>query len=207
MGIYNDFVMPRIVNATCASGQLDPWRQRVCAGLFGRVLEIGFGAGTNVAHYPDAVTSVTAVEPSGASRRRAEQRVSRWAKPVTYVEWRDGVLPLEDATFDAALMTFTLCTVPNPVHVLTEIRRTLRPGGALHLLEHGLAPDARVARWQHRLNGLEQRLAGGCELIRDPVELLAAAGFALDSCDQRYAGGPRPWTYFTLGVASARKFG
>jgi SAM-dependent methyltransferase len=189
MGFYVDQVVPRTIDVVCGSRFFDPWRHRVCLGLAGDVLEIGFGSGANVQHYPLAVERVTAVELSGVARQRAASTISRARCPVTVRDTTRGSAPLGDQTFDAALCTFTLCSVDDPAAVLGEILRILTPGGSLHFLEHGLAPDRATARWQHRLNGFEQRFAGGCQLIREPLSLVGDAGFDVQWTEQNYAPG------------------
>jgi len=111
-------------------------------------------------------------------------------------------IPLEDASCDAALFTFTLCTVPEPPAALCEARRVLRPGGAVHFLEHGLSPEPGVARWQRRLEPVQRRVADGCHLTRDATTLVQESGFVLQRNEQRYVRGPKPWCWLTLGVAT-----
>lgn len=202
MGLYRDHVVPRLVDVACGTGGLARWRQRVCGGLEGRVVEIGFGAGRNVPFYPEAVTTVYAVEPSMTSMKMAYKRNATSRVRIEHVGLDGGELQLGDASCDAALMTFTLCTVPDPHQVLAEIRRVLVPGGHLHFLEHGIAPEPSIARWQVRLDPWERRFADGCHLTRDALGLVADAGFLIERVDQRYARGPKPWSYFTLGVAA-----
>jgi len=114
----------------------------------------------------------------------------------------DGqALPLDDASCDAALCTFVLCTIPDVGVALSEVRRVLRPGGRLHFLEHGLAPDARVRAFQRRVEPFQRKVADGCHLTRDPVALVADAGFVLETVDQGYGAGPRAWSYLTRAVA------
>lgn len=204
MGVYADHVLPRLINVSCGSKQSRPLRERVCAGLRGDVLELGFGTGHNVPFYPDAVERVAAVEPSALSWKLAHDRVA--ASPVTVEQsGLDGQsLPFADDLFDAALSTWTLCTIPDPVLALAEVRRVLRPGGALHFIEHGLAPDDSVQRWQRRLEPLNKRVAGGCHLTRPIVELLESAGFTVEDVDVFYEkGAPKPMGAVSLGVAVA----
>ncbi len=200
MGLYNDRLMPRLVGLVCGNTFFDPWRRRVCEGLEGDIIELGFGSGTNVPFLPPTVHRVVAVEPSRAARETAASKIARSDIDVSFVEL-DGAQSLGDDSLDGALCTFTLCSVENPGAVLRQLVRVMKPGSALHFLEHGLAPDPRTRRWQHRLNGLEQRLAGGCQLTRDPLALISASGFAIESSEQEYARGPKPWSYFTVGVA------
>ena len=200
MGWYQRDVAPRVINWACARPLFAKGRARVCEGLAGTVVEIGFGAGNNIPFYPPAVTKVYAIEPSAVSNRQAAKRLVSAATSVEHVGLDGQVLDLEDASCDAALVTFTLCTVPDAPAALRELYRVLRPGGSLHFLEHGLSPDARVAAWQRRLDPLEVALADGCHLTRDPVSMIEAAGFRVTSLDQRYARGPKPWSYFSLGV-------
>jgi len=197
MSFWERTVVPRLVELTCGASALDGFRQATTQGLTGRVLEIGFGSGTNVPHYPKTVTEVLAVEPSEVATRIAEARIAASAVPITHVGLDGGAIDLDDASCDRVLLTFTLCTLPDPHAALREVRRVLVPGGQLHLLEHGAAPDGSVARWQRRLDPIEVKLAGGCHLTRDPVGLVTSSGFEVTEIEQRYGRGPRPWSYFT----------
>jgi SAM-dependent methyltransferase len=189
MGCYRQRVLPRIVNANCGLRRLEPLRRRVCAGLAGDVVEIGFGSGHNVPFYPAAVTRVAAVEPSDLSWRLAGERVRASRVPVRRAGLDGQRLPLGDGSCDAALSTWTLCTIPDAAAALSEVRRVLRPGGELHFLEHGLAPDENVRRWQRRLDPFQERLFGGCHLTRPIVDLLTAAGFTVTELDVFYEPG------------------
>jgi ubiquinone/menaquinone biosynthesis C-methylase UbiE len=177
------------------------WRAGVTDGLRGRVVEIGFGSGLNVAHYPSTVDVVLAVEPAEVARRLAGRRISASSIPIEHVGLDGQSIPLDDASCDAALSTFTLCTVPDARLALSELRRVVRPGGAFHFLEHGLAADPGVAVWQRRFDPWQCRIAGGCHLTRDIPALISGAGFIIDRIEQRYAKGPRPWSWFTTGIA------
>jgi SAM-dependent methyltransferase len=202
MGLYREHVVPRLVDRTCGAAGFDRWRARAADGLSGRVIEIGFGSGLNLPHYPPGVEVVLAVEPATVARRLAERRVRAAAVPVEHVGLDGQQIPLDDASCDAALVTFTLCTVPDPAQALAEVRRVLRPGGAVHFLEHGLSPDPGVARWQHRLEPVQRRVADGCHLTRDASALVTEAGFVMQRNEQRYVRGPKPWCWLTLGVAT-----
>ncbi len=193
--------MPRLVDRACGTADLRHWREQVTAGLFGTVVEIGFGSGLNMPAYPAEVTLVYAVEPAATARRLAEQRIADSVIRVEHIGLRGESIPLEDASCDGALSTFTLCTISHVEQALAEIRRVLRPGGRFHFLEHGLSPDATVARWQHRLEPFQKRVADGCHLTREPSDLVRAAGFTIERVESRYAAGPKPWTWLTEGVA------
>jgi SAM-dependent methyltransferase len=189
MGCYEKQVLPRILNATCGVKTIEPLRGRVCAGLAGDIVEIGFGSGLNVPFYPAAVTRVAAVEPSDVGWRLAGERLRAARVPVQRSGLDGQSLPFADGSYDAALSTWTLCSIPDVAAALGEVRRVLKPGGTLHFLEHGLAPDERVRRWQRRLDPLHRRLVGGCHLTRPIADLVTAAGFAITGLDVFYQEG------------------
>jgi SAM-dependent methyltransferase len=202
MGIYTKHLAPRLINLACGSPAIQRWRRDVCVGLRGTVVEIGFGSGHNVPFYPDEVTNVLALEPSSLAWRLGAKRIAASVIPIEQIGLDGQSIPLLDQSCDAALLTFTLCTIPDPAAALLEIIRVLRPGGELHFLEHGLAPDAKTALRQHRLDPLEQRLADGCRLTRRPLELITSAGFISQWKHEQFVKGPKPWSYFTLGVVT-----
>lgn len=173
-----------------------------CEGLSGEVLEVGFGSGRNVPHYPAGVSRVRAVEPATAGRGLAAKRVAASAVPVEYVGLDGEDLPLEDASVDHVLTTWTLCTIPNVTRALAEVRRVLRPGGALHFIEHGRSPDPKVARLQDRLTPIQRRMFGGCHLNRPIDDLVRGAGLELSQLKNLSAKGPKPFGYMFEGVAT-----
>jgi len=201
MGTYEKYVLPRLMNAVCGSRSLQRLRGRVCEGLAGDVVEIGFGSGHNLPFYPSAVTSIAAVEPSDLSWKLAGERLAAMTIPVSRSGLDGQSLPFGDASFDAAVSTWTLCTIPDVSAALREMRRVLKPGGQLHFLEHGLAPDENVQRWQRRLDPLQQRIAGGCHFTRPIASLLTGAGFAIRDVDVFYEAGPKFAGAASLGIA------
>jgi ubiquinone/menaquinone biosynthesis C-methylase UbiE len=180
-------------------------RKHITEGLHGEVVEIGFGSGLNVPSYPEAVSTVYAVEPSLVARELAAERIVESPVDVRLVGLDGQSLPLGDASVDAALSTFTLCTIPDVERALREVRRVLKPGGTFHFLEHGLSPDPAVEKWQHRLDGVQQKVAGGCHLDRPIDELIRDAGLEVTRLDHDELAGPkfmRPWSYLYEGVAT-----
>lgn len=156
MGIYQEQLLPRFQDKVMARKSTGEVRARVCASLAGQVVEVGFGTGLNARYYPDQVTKVVAVEPSQVCMRLAAPRIARSDVPVELGGLTGERLDLPSEEFDAVLSTWTLCTIPDLATALAEMRRVLKPGGVLHFVEHGHAPDAKVARWQQRLEPLEQ---------------------------------------------------
>jgi SAM-dependent methyltransferase len=197
MPFYREQVVPRLVALTCGASALSGLRARTASGLSGQVVEIGFGSGFNVPHYPHGMERVLAVEPSATAFRMAAKRIGASSVPVEQVGLDGQSLPLDDASCDGALCTFALCTIPDPEAALAEVRRVLRPGGRLHFLEHGLAPDPKVVAFQHRVEPLQRRLADGCHLTRDPLALARSAGFEVEEIEQKYGAGPKAWAYLT----------
>jgi len=199
--------VPHIVDRALSTGDVMRERERVCTGLRGQVIEIGFGSGLNTELYPEAVESVAAVEPSDLAWRMSSDRRASSRTPIIRSGLDGQALAESDGSFDTALSTFTLCTIPDVELALRELHRVLRPGGTFAFLEHGLAPEPGVARWQRRLDPLEKALAGGCHLTRDVAVLVGSAGFEITDLEERYLPGPkvgRPWTYVYSGSAVRR---
>jgi SAM-dependent methyltransferase len=176
-------------------------RAKACAGLHGDVLELGFGSGLNLPYYPREVAGIWTVDPSGVARKLAAKRIAVSAVPVHDGGLDGERLDFPDDRFDAALSTMTLCTIPDAAAAMAEVRRVLKPGATFHFAEHGLAPDEKVARTQHRFDPWEQRFAGGCHLARDMRALIGDAGFEFEELTTRYIQGPKAWSYMYVGRA------
>ena len=203
MGFYGESVFPRVMNVMMSSKETRRVRDEVCAPLAGEVLEIGFGTGLNLPHLPASVTSLKAVEPKVKGRELAKERLDASGVPVEFVGLDGQHLELEDDSVDAALSTWTLCSIPDPVAAGRELGRVLRPGGKLHFVEHGRSPDEKVHRWQVRMNGIQHRLACGCSLTSDIPAILRDGGMHVDQLDTHYAKGEpkhQGWTF--QGVAT-----
>lgn len=205
MGWWTDRVVPRLTDSALSAPEISALRAAVCEPLTGRVLEVGFGSGLNLPHLGAEVSGVDAVEPSDVGWSRSESRRRSSPMPVDRIGLDGQEIDAPDATYDSALVTFSLCTIEDPGQALGEIRRLLRPGGVLAFLEHGLSPEPWVARWQHRLDPLQRRLFGGCHLSRDVPALVTGAGFEIRSIQEKVLlPGPalsHPWAYGFLGLA------
>ena len=202
MGFYDDRILPHVINVVMNTKQTRQIRERVCADLKGEVLEIGFGTGHNLPFLPADVTRLLAVEPSGRSVELARERIAASPIHVDVVGLDGQRLPVDDESVDAVLCTWSLCTIPDGVAAVREARRVLRPGGRFHFVEHGAAPDTKVRRWQNRLNPIQNRLGGGCNLNRDIASIIEAGGLSITKLDRYYnAGEPKAFGAMYEGVA------
>jgi ubiquinone/menaquinone biosynthesis C-methylase UbiE len=202
LGFYDDRILPHVINVVMNNKHTRTIRARLCAELSGDVVEIGFGTGHNLPYLPPDVTQLHAVEPSGAGVRLARDRIGAANVPVDIVGLDGQRLPLPDDSADAALCTWTLCTIPDAVAAVREVRRVLRPGGRLHFVEHGASPDPKVRRRQDRFNPIQNRIAGGCNLNRDIRSIIEAGGLRMERFDSYYGQGePKIFGWLSEGVA------
>lgn len=204
MGLYDRYVVPRLVTCACGTKPVIKQRQKVVPKAMGTILEFGIGAGHNLPHYDASrIDRVIGVDPCATSWELASERAANLDFDVEFIQGSALDVPIEDASVDSVLITFTLCTVPDPMAALREAKRTLKPGGKVYFCEHGLAPDERVAKWQNRVNPIWKRVFGGCHINRDTAGLLTDAGFKLDELEQMYLPGtPTIAGFNTWGEAS-----
>jgi ubiquinone/menaquinone biosynthesis C-methylase UbiE len=201
---YERHVLPYLLDFVCGIRAVRRQRQKVVPLAQGRVLEIGIGTGLNLEYYDKArVAHIVGLDPGLEMHPLAQKRLKKTELVVELVGLSAEKIPYDDAAFDSVLVTYSLCTIPDPVAALKEMRRVLKPGGQLIFCEHGLAPDASVRRWQNRLTPTWSKLAGGCHLNRDIPDLLRQAGFQSPDMQTMYLPGPRPLTYNYWGTAVA----
>jgi ubiquinone/menaquinone biosynthesis C-methylase UbiE len=205
MKFYDERVLPRLIDLAMSQRQLLRYRRALIPRARGRVLEIGVGSGLNLPLYGAKVESVLGIDPSPRLLSMARRAAASLRVPVEFLLGSAGDLPLPNDSIDSVVMTWTLCSIPDPQTALREIRRVLKPHGVLLFVEHGLAPEAGVARWQRTLTPMWRRLSGGCHLDRKIDELMRGAGFELPELATGYADGPRPMTYMYEGRAESRR--
>jgi SAM-dependent methyltransferase len=203
MGFYRNRILPRLIHCAMGQEELDAYRGRAVGTAAGRVLEIGIGSALNLPFYGGDVRQVIGLDPSAPLLAMA-RKAARPNLPIEFIEASAEAIPLEDASVDTVLTTWTLCSIPDAMRALGEMRRVLKPGGLLLFAEHGRAPEARVRRWQDRLTPIWKRLGGGCHLNRPIADLIGSAGFRLERLENSYMRGPRPLTYMYEGSARPR---
>ncbi len=202
MSFYENRILPYLIDLACGLKPIHRQRAKVVPRAHGKVLEIGIGTGLNLRHYDLAkLDELWGLDPALELNGLARKRMGKAGLNVNLLPLPADEIPADDAQFDSIVCTYTLCTIPDAVSALREMKRVLKPGGELLFSEHGLAPDAEVQRWQKRLNPLWSKMAGGCQLNRDIPGLLGEGGFRLDALDSLYLPGPRAMTYNYWGVA------
>lgn len=202
MGWYQRLVVPRLTDLACGLEQISEQRRTIVREASGRVLELGFGSGLNLPFYDRSrVEQLWGLDPSPAMLEMAERRSAQAPFPVTFLEAPAEAIPLDSASIDTAVTTYTFCTIPDPLKALREVARVLKPGGQLLFAEHGRAPDAAVFKWQGRLTPVWKRLSGGCHLDRDLPELLGKGGFEPVQLHCGYIAGPRLVSFNFVGAA------
>lgn len=204
MGFYDKYIMPRFINCACGSKPIMRQREKVVPQASGTVLEIGIGTGLNLPYYdPRRVERLIGLDPSQESWELAGERAAHLEFDVEFIGLPGEQIPLEDDSVDTVLVTFALCTIPDPIAALHGMARVLRPQGKLIFCEHGHAPDSGVSKWQDRINPVWRRIAGGCNLNRNIPQLLTQGGFGIDELEQMYLPStPKVAGYNYWGSAS-----
>jgi len=201
MGSYSDIILPRLCDLAMRNKQLVPYRECVIGAAEGRVLEIGIGSGMNLPFYRPPVREVLALEPAPRLMTMARTASRASSMPVTFLEASAEAIPLDKHSVDTIVTTWTLCSIPQAATALADMRRVMRPGGKLLFVEHGLAPDQGVRRWQDRLTPAWRCISGGCHLNRPIRSMIEAAGFRIDRIETGYMPGPKPMTFMYEGSA------
>ena len=202
VGFYNDHVLPHLINVSMRSSELLPYRKRLLAQAQGRVLEIGIGSGLNLPHYSAHAREIVGLEPAARLLVMARRSARQCKIPVTLIAGCAEAIPVDAQSFDTVITTWTLCSIGDAPGALREMRRVLKPTGQLLFVEHGLAADEKVRKWQHRLTPLWKKIGGGCHLNRPISALIESGGFDITRLETGYAKGARPMTFFYEGCAS-----
>ena len=201
MNLYEHWILPRLLDLAMRNKEATRYRSELVPKAYGRVLEIGAGSGLNLRFYDRRIERLYVLDPSERLLKMARKRARGAPFPVEFLVRSGEDIPLPNAAVDTVVATWTLCTIPDPAQALREMRRVLKPDGILLFAEHGLAPDAGVRVWQHRLNPAWRRVAGGCNLDRNTEQLIRASGFDIVKLDTGYAKAPRPLGYMYVGQA------
>lgn len=202
MGFYTDRILPWGIDLCMRGEDFSRFRKQYLAPAQGDVLEVGFGSGLNLPHYPDTVKKLWALDPSRLGRKLARKRLAAVTFPVEFIDLAEGErIPLDNESVDCVVTTWTLCTIPNVSAALQEFKRVLKPGGQYIFLEHGLSPEENIARWQNRLNPIQKCFAGGCHLNRKIDDLIRASGLKIKTLENFYFPCPKIAGYMYAGVA------
>jgi ubiquinone/menaquinone biosynthesis C-methylase UbiE len=203
MSLYSAYIFPPLIDWVMNAKQLSPLREELLRGAKGTVAEIGFGSGRNLPFYPKSVENLFAIDPSKELLEKAKKRFDLFPGKITPILGSAENIPLDRNSVDCVISTFTLCSVPSTLAVLQEVKRILKPGGAFLFLEHGLAPDLSIQKWQKRLTPFQKRIAGGCHFDRNILGLLADACCDVLACRRFYIQGfPKVAGFVSMGTGS-----
>lgn len=204
MSLYSRYILPCCLDKACGVKPIRKQREKIVPLAHGTVLEVGIGSGQNLPHYdPDKVERLIGIDPDAHIWKRSEARRNACSFPVERIGLSGENIPLEDESIDSVVVTYSLCTIPDPVKALLEMKRVLRPGGQIYFSEHGRAPDEATQKWQTRIDPFWKKIAGGCHSGRDIPALFEAANLSFNSLEQMYIPGPKVLSYNYWGVAKA----
>lgn len=201
MSFYQNRVLPHLINLAMRNRRLVPYRERIVSEAEGRILEIGIGSGLNLPFYGPKAREIMGLEPSPRLVAMAQRRMRGSRHPVTFINGSAEAIPLDNGDVDTVVTTWTLCSIAQALQALGEMRRVLKPGGQLLFVEHGLAPEANVRKWQERLTPIWKRIGGGCHLNRPIRDLIERSGFDIARVETGYAPGPKPMSFIYEGCA------
>ena len=202
MSLYENYFLPRLLDFCCGMEGFQNKRSQIVPMAHGRVLEIGIGSGLNFEHYNfDKIDEIVGVDPAVSSIAIARSRSSQYNSKISFIESSAESIALESASFDCVVVGYSLCTIPEPLEALAEARRLMKPNGSLLFMEHGLAPEQNIQKWQHRLTPGWKKIAGGCNLNRDIADLISASGFQFKSLKKKYIKGPKILSFQYYGEA------
>lgn len=202
MNLYERYVLPHLINATCGIAPIREQRSKVVPRAEGRVLEVGMGSGLNLCHYDkDRVEMIWGLEPSEGMRRKARRAVSDSGLQVEWLDLPGEEIPLDDDSVDSIVLTYTLCSIPDWRRAVQQMRRVLKPGGVLLFSEHGESPDEAVRNWQTRITPIWKKVAGGCHLDRPIPRCLEEGGFKVKDMESGYLPGPKFLAFNYAGIA------
>lgn len=203
MGLYDKYILPRVVNCVCGMKPTRKQREKVVPLAKGNVLEIGIGSGLNLPFYNAAnISHITGIDPSPEN-----WNLNVWTGDieVKYIEASAEDLQFDDDMFDSVVCTYTLCTIPDPNKALQEIKRVMKPTGKFIFTEHGLAPDEKISKTQHKINPYWKKIGGGCNLNRNIESLISNNALLFNTIEKMYIPGWKPVSYNYWGVASLNK--
>ena len=201
MSLYQKYILPKLLNLAMKAPAMSKLRSELIPLAKGKVLEIGLGSGLNIPHY-DEISELIALEPSEELLALVQENSGEPKFPTEMLKASAEDIPLDSNTFDTVVMTWTLCSVTDPISALSEIKRVIKPGGKVIFAEHGQSPDENIRRWQRRINPVWSRIAGGCQLNREIEILYESSGFKFKSIERGYIEGPKFATYNYRGIAT-----
>lgn len=202
MSLYETYFLPKLLDFCCGMEGFQNKRSQIVPMAHGRILEIGIGSGLNFDHYNfDRVEEIIGVDPAVSSVAMARSRSSKYNSKISFIESSAESIDLESSSFDCVVIGYSLCTIPDPLKALAEARRLMKPEGSLLFMEHGLAPEQNIQKWQHRLTPGWKKIGGGCNLNRDIEDLISTSGFQFKSLKKKYIKGPKILSFQYYGEA------